>query len=60
MQGETMKIKKSTKKRIVIIAVTLALYIVYLISDIPQTDIIPTALLILMFLGLALVRNKQL
>ena len=55
-----MKIKKSTKKKIVIIAVTFVLYIVYLISDIPQTEIIPTALLILMFLGLALVKNKQL
>lgn len=50
--------KKDTKKKLIIVFSTIALYLIYLFTDIPRMDFIPFALLLCMFLALATLKYK--
>lgn len=51
--------KKNTKIKIGIISCTIILYLIYLFTDIPQMDFIPSALLIGMFLSLGALKYRS-
>ncbi|MBR3917252.1 MAG: hypothetical protein IKJ59_00755 [Clostridia bacterium] len=51
--------KKETKKKFCIILCTVILYLVYLFSDLPRMDFIPSVLLVIMFLALGIDKYKH-